>query len=103
MFLKVDNLNTYYSKLHAIWDISFNVEQGEIVTLIGSNGAGKSTLLKTISGTLKPKTGSIAYNGTDIAGEKPSKIVRSGQMGAGGEGSLYFADCPRDGGIYRKI
>ena len=48
MFLKVDNLNTYYSKLHAIWDISFNVEQGEIVTLIGSNGAGKSTLLKTI-------------------------------------------------------
>ena len=78
MFLKVDNLNTYYSKLHAIWDISFNVEQGEIVTLIGSNGAGKSTLLKTISGTLKPKTGSIAYNGTDIAGEKPSKIVRSG-------------------------
>ena len=78
MFLRVDNVNTYYSKLHAIWDISFNVEQGEIVTLIGSNGAGKSTLLKTISGTLKPKTGSITYNGKEIAGEKASKIVRQG-------------------------
>ena len=78
MFLEVNNVNTYYSKLHAIWDISFTVEQGEIVTLIGSNGAGKSTLLKTISGTLSPKVGSIVYNGNEIAGAKASKIVRQG-------------------------
>ena len=78
VFLEVNNVNTYYSKLHAIWDISFTVEQGEIVTLIGSNGAGKSTLLKTISGTLSPKVGSIVYNGNEIAGAKASKIVRQG-------------------------
>ena len=55
--LKVDNINVYYGNIHAVKDISFEVDQGEIVTLIGANGAGKSTTLKTISGLLKPKTG----------------------------------------------
>ena len=53
--LKVDNINVYYGNIHAVKDISFEVDQGEIVTLIGANGAGKSTTLKTISGLLKPK------------------------------------------------
>ena len=59
--LKVDNINVYYGNIHAVKDISFEVDQGEIVTLIGANGAGKSTTLKTISGLLKPKTGDILY------------------------------------------
>ena len=54
--LKVENINVYYGNIHAVKDISFEVDQGEIVTLIGANGAGKSTTLKTISGPLKPKT-----------------------------------------------
>ena len=57
--LKVDNINVYYGNIHAIKDISFHVDEGEIVTLIGANGAGKSTNLKTISGLLHPKTGDI--------------------------------------------
>ena len=63
--LKVDNINVYYGNIHAVKDISFEVDQGEIVTLIGANGAGKSTTLKTISGLLKPKTGDILYKGSD--------------------------------------
>ena len=66
--LKVDNINVYYGNIHAVKDISFEVDQGEIVTLIGANGAGKSTTLKTISGLLKPKTGDILYKGSSIKG-----------------------------------
>ena len=61
--LKVDNLNTFYGKIHALRGISIEVFEGEIVTLIGANGAGKSTTLKTISGQLAPKEGTIIYNG----------------------------------------
>ena len=53
--LKVDNINVYYGNIHAVKDVSFEVNEGEIVTLIGANGAGKSTTLKTISGLLHPK------------------------------------------------
>ena len=60
--LKVDNINVYYGNIHAVKDISFEVHQGEIVTLIGANGAGKSTTLKTISGLLKPRTGDVLYH-----------------------------------------
>ena len=55
--LKVDNINVYYGNIHAVKDVSFEVNEGEIVTLIGANGAGKSTTLNTISGLLHPKTG----------------------------------------------
>ena len=55
--LKVDNINVYYGAIHAIKNVSFQVNEGEIVTLIGANGAGKSTILKTISGLLHTKTG----------------------------------------------
>ena len=76
--LKVDNINVYYGNIHAVKDISFEVNQGEIVTLIGANGAGKSTTLKTISGLLKPKTGDILYKGKSIKGVRAHKIVESG-------------------------
>ena len=72
--LKVDNLNTYYGKIHALKGISIEVNDGEIVTLIGANGAGKSTTLKTISGQLSPKEGTIVYNGEAIQG-KPTHVV----------------------------
>ena len=64
--LKVDGINVYYGNIHAVKDISFTVNAGEIVTLIGANGAGKSTTLKTISGLLKPRTGDVLYKGKSI-------------------------------------
>jgi branched-chain amino acid transport system ATP-binding protein len=76
--LKIDNLNVYYGAIHALKGVSLDVEQGEIVTLIGANGAGKSTLLKTLSGLLKPKEGSIEYLGKTIAGKPAQAIVKSG-------------------------
>ena len=76
--LKVDNINVYYGNIHAVKDVSFEVNEGEIVTLIGANGAGKSTTLKTISGLLHPKTGDILYKGQEHQGRAPHKIVEAG-------------------------
>ena len=76
--LKVDNINVYYGNIHAVKDVSFEVNEGEIVTLIGANGAGKSTTLKTISGLLHPKTGDILYKGKSIKGVRAHKIVEAG-------------------------
>mgnify|MGYP002734459587 FL=1 len=76
--LELKDLNVYYGAIHAIKGISLEVNQGEIVTLIGANGAGKSTTLRTISGLLKPKSGTITFEGKDIAGIKAHEIVRSG-------------------------
>ena len=76
--LKVDNINVYYGNIHAVKDVSFEVNEGEIVTLIGANGAGKSTTLKTISGLLHPKTGDILYKGKSIKGARAHKIVEQG-------------------------
>ena len=76
--LKVDNINVFYGNIHAVKDVSFEVNEGEIVTLIGANGAGKSTTLKTISGLLKPKTGDILYKGSSIKGMRAHKIVEAG-------------------------
>ena len=76
--LKVNNINVYYGAIHAIKGISFNVEEGEIVTLIGANGAGKSTTLNTISGLLRSKTGDISFMGSSIAKMSPNKIVQNG-------------------------
>ena len=73
--LNIQGINVYYGAIHAIKGISLTVNQGEIVTLIGANGAGKSTTLRTISGLLKPKTGSITFQGQDIAGTPAHKIV----------------------------
>ena len=76
--LRVDDINVYYGSIHAIKGISFSVNEGEIVTLIGANGAGKSTTLNTVSGLLKSKTGSITFMGEDLAKVPPHKIVERG-------------------------
>jgi len=74
--LKVEDLNTYYGKIHALRGISLCVNEGEIVTLIGANGAGKSTTLKTISGQLVPREGKIEYLGKSIGGI-PAHVITS--------------------------
>ena len=76
--LKVENINVYYGAIHAIKDISFEVNEGEVVTLIGANGAGKSTILKTVSGLLRSKTGTIAFENGDISHLAPHKVVNLG-------------------------
>lgn len=76
--LKVNNINVYYGSIHAIRDVSFEVNDGEIVTLIGANGAGKSTILKTISGLMKSKTGSIEFMDKKLDIVPAHKIVELG-------------------------
>ena len=76
--LKVDNINVFYGNIHAVKDVSFEVNEGEIVTLIGANGAGKSTTLKTVSGLLRSKTGSILFDGQDINTVSADKLVGRG-------------------------
>lgn len=78
MMLSVDNLSVSYGAIQAIRDVSFNVERGEIVTLIGANGAGKSTILKTISGLLRPKGGVISFEDKPIHAFEPHRIVKMG-------------------------
>jgi branched-chain amino acid transport system ATP-binding protein len=76
MLLSVNNLHTSYGKIRAIKGISFDVAEGEIVTLIGANGAGKSTTLRTLSGLEAPHEGTITFNGEDITGMKPHDITK---------------------------
>jgi branched-chain amino acid transport system ATP-binding protein len=76
--LEVENVHAYYGKIHALKDISLNVDKGEIVTLIGANGAGKSTTLKTISGLLRPRHGSVRLDGEDLTALLPHHIVTKG-------------------------
>ena len=76
--LKVENINVYYGQIHAIKDVSFEVHEGEIVSLIGANGAGKSTILKTISGLLRSKSGHITFKGEDIGKVEAYKLVSKG-------------------------
>ncbi|NBY32348.1 MAG: ABC transporter ATP-binding protein, partial [Actinobacteria bacterium] len=76
--LEVKNLKVGYGKIIAVKDISITVNQGEIVTLIGSNGAGKSTTLRTISGLLKPKSGEILFEGNRIDGKEGHEVVKLG-------------------------
>ena len=90
--LKVDDINVYYGSIHAIKGISFEVNEGEIVTLIGANGAGKSTTLNTISGLLHSKTGHIEFMGEPLNHVPSHKVVFQG-TGAGPRGT---ADLPPD-------
>lgn len=76
--LELKNIDVYYGNIHALKDISLEVRDGEIVTLIGANGAGKSTTLKTISGLINPKKGEIVFNGEKIDSLNASKIVKLG-------------------------
>ena len=76
--LKVDNINVYYGAIHAVKDVSFYVDEGEIVTLIGANGAGKTTTLQTVSGLLHARTGAIEFLGESIMGIPAHKLVTRG-------------------------
>ena len=90
--LKVDDIHVYYGNIYAIKGISFEVNEGEIVTLIGANGAGKSTTLNTISGLLKPRSGQITFDGKNLAGVPASKVV-----------SLGMALCPEGRRIFQQM
>lgn len=76
--LEISNINVFYGDAQVIWDVSFEVKEGEIVALIGANGAGKSTTLKTISGILRPKNGQIVFNGVPIQEMEPYKLIERG-------------------------
>ena len=90
--LQVQDVNVYYGSIHAIKNISLQVNEGEIVTLIGANGAGKSTTLNTIAGLLKPKTGSVIFDGHVISGMSANKIV-----------PLGMALCPEGRRIFQHM
>jgi branched-chain amino acid transport system ATP-binding protein len=76
--LRIAGLNVFYGAIHALKDVNAHVEEGEVVAIIGSNGAGKSTLLRTISGLLRPRTGSIHFEGRPIEGKPAHEIVKMG-------------------------
>lgn len=89
--LTINDINVFYGAIHAIKGVSLEVNEGEIVTLIGANGAGKSTILRTISGLLKPKTGTIQFEGQEIAGMPAHEIVKTG-ISQVPEGRRIFAE-----------
>lgn len=89
--LKVSNLNTFYGKLQALWDVSFRVEEKEIVALVGANGAGKTTILNTISNLLYPASGTVEFLGRRIDKMPPYRIVELG-ISHVPEGRKLFAD-----------
>ena len=90
--LKVEDLHVYYGSIHAIKGVSFEVNEGEIVTLIGANGAGKSTTLNTVAGLLKPRHGHISFEGSEVAGMSASKIVPHG-----------MALCPEGRRVFQQM
>ena len=78
MQLVVDNINTYYGLSHILFDVSLEVDQGEVVVLLGRNGAGKTTTMRSIMGLTSPKSGKVVFNGEDITGLAPFKTARKG-------------------------
>lgn len=90
MMLEVNDLHVYYGAIHALKGINFHLDKGEIVALIGANGAGKSTTLNSICGILRPRTGSVKFEGADITRTAPQDIVRLGVIQVP-EGRKIFA------------
>ena len=90
--LKIEDIHVFYGAIHAIKGISFEVNEDEIVTLIGANGAGKSTTLNTIAGLLKPRSGKITFNGVDLGSVPASKVVSKG-----------MALCPEGRRIFQQM
>ena len=90
--LRIDDLHVYYGSIHAIKGVSFEVNQGEIVTLIGANGAGKSTTLNTIAGLLKARSGSVSFEGKTVSGLPASRIVPMG-----------MALCPEGRRVFQQM
>ncbi len=76
--LAAEGIHSFYGDVQALWDVTFDVSEGEIVTLIGANGAGKSTLLKTVAGLLSPRSGRVVLDGKDVAGEPAYRLVERG-------------------------
>ena len=76
--LSVRNLETYYGPITAIRGVSFDVSEGQIVTILGANGAGKTTVLKSISGAMEPQKGSVAFGGENVTGREPDRVARGG-------------------------
>jgi branched-chain amino acid transport system ATP-binding protein len=89
--LTLERVNVFYGAIHALRDVSLVVRHGEVVTLIGANGAGKSTTLRAITGLLTPKSGRIAFNGADVTGCAPHKLVARG-VSMAPEGRGVFAN-----------
>ncbi len=89
--LKVDGINVYYGNIHALHDVSFSVNEGEIVTLIGANGAGKTTILRTVSGIMQAKSGTISFNNEVISKMSANSIVKNG-ISQVPEGRRIFAN-----------
>ena len=89
VLLELENVHTYYGHIHALKGVSLTVEQGEIVTLVGSNGAGKSTTLRTISGMARPRSGTVRLDGRDITMMKPHEVTALG-IGHVPEGRRIF-------------
>jgi len=89
--LEVRNISTFYGKIQALWDVSFEVNEGEIVALVGANGAGKTTLLNTISGIVRPASGSVQFLGHRMDRKEPASIVEQGIVQVP-EGGRLFPD-----------
>jgi len=89
--LEVTNLHVYYGAIHALHGVNFQVNAGEIVSLIGANGAGKTTILHTLSALIKPKEGKISFLGSPITASSPEKIVKAGLVQVP-EGRRVFAN-----------
>ena len=89
--LSVKNVSTFYGKIQALWDVSFEVNEGEIVALVGANGAGKTTLLNTISGIVRPASGTVEFLGQRMDGKEPASIVEQG-ISQIPEGGRLFPD-----------
>ena len=104
MLLSVNDIHVYYGAIHAVKGVSLEVNEGEIVTLIGANGAGKSTVLNTISGLLHPKSGSITFMDKPLSGIAPNKIVQMATCSVPGRTPHFPAHDrrgkPRNGRIY---
>ena len=90
--LQIKDLNVHYGGIHALKGVSFDVEEGQIVTLIGANGAGKTTTLRAISGLLKPSKGSVTFAGKPITGRPAHEIV-----------ALGLAQAPEGRGIFANL
>ncbi len=90
MLLKVTDLNVYYGAIHALKGLSFEVGEGEIVSLIGANGAGKTTAMHTVSGLRRSRTGSVEFMDTNITKTEPHRIVKMG-LAQVPEGRRVFA------------
>jgi len=89
--LQVDNVDVAYGDVQVLHEVSLDIQEGELVAVIGANGAGKTTLLKTISGLLRPLNGSISYEGTTISNQNPDRIVSNGIVHVP-EGRLLFPE-----------